>query len=74
MQVGEIKLDSGVTFIQGEQKESLWVNGIPLDGSPVTQEKYPELILTAVTYTFASCNILIAVLGILFMLAFRNRR
>lgn len=74
VKVGVINLREGVIFPTGVTRDSLWMSGIPSDGTPVTRENYPNVILSAVIYTFSSCNILLAIFGTVFMMGFRNRR
>ena len=74
VEVGVIYTKQGIRFTEGESRDSLWLSGIPSDGSPVSEMKYPERALTILGYTFAGCNILTAVVGMLFMIAFRKRR
>lgn len=71
--IGTILLKEGIYFHEMD-RESIWESGIPSDGSPVTEENFPNFVLTVVTYIFAGGNILTAFAGILFMFVFRRRR
>ena len=72
--MGVVFFKQGVEFTEGESRDSLWENGVPSDGSPVSEVKYPERVLALVVYVFAGCNILAAIGGMLFMIVFRKRR
>jgi len=74
VEVGTIYLNHTMVFTQGNNRENLWIYGIPLDGSPLTQHSFPIKALTIFAYIFAGANIICAVIGMIFMTIFRNRR
>ena len=74
VEVGVVFFKQGVQFTKGESRDSLWKTGVPSDGSPVSEVKYPGTALALVVYIFAGCNVFAAIVGMLFMIAYRKRR
>lgn len=64
----------GIEFAENISQESLWVGGIPSDGSPVTKENYPIIIICVISYLLAGFNVIMAVVCILFTIIFRKKR
>ena len=62
------------TFLDGENNNSLWPGGVPLDGSPITVVNFPRLSLTVICYIYATAGIIVAIGCFVFNLVFRNRK
>lgn len=74
-EVGYIHIPAGgIEFVGNFSRESIWSDGIPSDGSPVTEEKYPILAICIVSYLWAGLDIIMAIVCILFTIIFRNKR
>lgn len=75
--VGVISLsdeDTDVIFIGNETHELLWPDGIPLDGRPITEQRFPYLWITLSSYMCASIVIICAIISIMFTLIYRKRK
>ena len=75
--VGVISLvneDATVDFTENESRDQLWLNGIPSDGQPITEERFPYLWLTISSYVFATIVIIGALVSIVFTFIFKNRK
>ena len=66
--------DATVDFTENESREQLWPIGIPSDGRPITEQRFPYLWLTISSYVFATIVIIGAVVSIVFTLVFKNRK
>ncbi len=55
-------------------KETLWDDAIPSDGSLVIELRYTEFSVTIVTYIFAGLNIILSITSMILMTVYKNRR
>ena len=67
--------ESGLEFSAGESNTSLWGGGVvPPDGTPLSREHFPLLIITIVAYSYAAVLCVLSVVCMIFNFAFRNRK
>ena len=72
--IEDLEGNRNFTFLDGENNNSLWPEGVPLDGSPITVENFPRLSLTIICYIYATAGIMVAIGCFVFNLVFRNRK
>ena len=54
------EFDKSLEFLDGESVLTLWPEGVPLDGTPITEIHYPLLAIVIVSYIYAGAVIICA--------------
>jgi len=62
------------SFVGHETNTSLWLGGVPSDGSPIVVKNFPLLPLTIICYIYATVGIVFAIICLVFNIIFRNAK
>ena len=61
-------------FLHGESVNTMWPEGVPPDGTPLTEIRSPFIWLVVISHVYAGSLIICAVCCTIFTFVFRKRR